>query len=192
MIDVEQITRKNKLAKEMVKLGIVSNYEEASKRIDDESLVQGSNQEGRIYEKSSYSEPIVRQQEPIINKEISMPQMSGDVQESSQEGFNLLLKRVNMIEMQMSMIQDNSLKNNRQNDETVEELKQKMASLHNIINNMKKEWQVEPQQKIHIEEKPKVEEMPKNPRQPSTNDGFDPSVENIFNNSGNRLSRKPK
>ena len=75
MIDVDQITKKSKLAKEMVKLGIVKNYEEAARKIDDESLVR------------TYDDHVFKRVEPAEHE-----QMKTREQSSQNQGQNPMMQ----------------------------------------------------------------------------------------------------
>lgn len=202
-MDVEKIAKKSKLAKEMVRLGISKNFEEASKRIDDENLVKGSvnnaNKTEKIEEKEIEGIERIESTEQAEETSIKIAQQEDAppiTTENGQENLNMMVKRINLMELQLNQAHEKIEKSNQKNSIDLNQLKETVLMIQATINELKKEWKSgkyrqDPQRELEIKEKKKERrEEPKNPRTPDESDGFDPSVENIFNNSGDRLVNK--
>ena len=115
MIDVEKVQRKSQLAKDLVKLGISSNFADASKKIESEGLVRNYPEKGKLAE-----------------KQIAQPAQSEEEKMEKLQEYALLVRRMNMLEAQLMQLSEKLKKHQ-------EDVNQNIQNVQSSIQGMKQD-----------------------------------------------------
>ncbi|MDK2850100.1 MAG: hypothetical protein PWP03_532 [Candidatus Woesearchaeota archaeon] len=191
MLDFEKIQKKANLAKELVNKGIASDLEEAYEMIENGGLVNSSEDDSKFFEntrinKGKLTESISKADtDEKTNAPPKETKKTSDLSykvEVLNERLMRLQERVSTLSKHLENLQS-YFDTNLQAIET--RLKQLEQGFNNNVERVSVEEDNTKQEKEKQEEKPKQ----KQPEKPKEEPKIDPniSIENIFNNSNNRL-----
>ena len=171
MLDISKLQKKENLAKEMIKLGVAGDIQNAFQQIEDNKLVN-ANDDFNISEIPKKPETAVQASQPVSDD---------------------LSQRLEKIEQKIKALAEFVDKYREQNDKNLKEVDTHIKGIHSKINDIRTRPVEQKKDEVKIE--PAAAPAQKEEMQAVTKpkEGWDTSqfaVENVFNNSGNRLTRK--
>ncbi|MFH1316327.1 MAG: hypothetical protein ABII01_02310 [Candidatus Woesearchaeota archaeon] len=196
MLNISKLQKKGYLAKEMLRLGVSEDIQQALKQIEDDNLIKS---EDDFYVSESYITPEKKAEKAILDEK-------DHEKEQNQKVSNELSERLGLLEKKLDLIADFMNKYKAMNDNNLKEVDSRLKGLQTTIQEVKempkpanvfvekKEPEEELQGMLEVEQVESPDKINKisefnavdKPKDKWSSSDF--SVEKIFNNSNGRLA----
>ncbi len=186
MIDIDRIKEKGKLARELVSKGIATDIEDAYRIIERDGMVKKSGDDSGIFEPYSEKKP-----EQVEEKQKGQPKKH---EEPAASGFDM--RKLESIEKRIERLQNEFAKMMALFDNLKSYFDTNMDLLSKKLAEVEKQRSAPAEQKQEAQKeqvKEKQEKLQKDkkekPKDKEEEKQYDVSIQNIFNNSNNRLNK---